>query len=98
MWCFVWWYLHNNTFFANCQCVVLDFYSKYYKNFVLKRGENVANIKIDLKAIAPQISEKLDEIRETADRLDKLARELYMQLGYDITAECETSDNTDYNT
>lgn len=58
----------------------------------------MANIKIDLKVIAPQISKKLDEIRETADKLDKLARELYMQLGYDITAECETSDSTDDNT
>lgn len=52
-------------------------------------------VNIDLTSIAPELAQKLEDIRTEADKLEHLARELYMFLGYDVTAKCEADGEPD---
>lgn len=55
----------------------------------------MANVKIDLSKLDPELSKRIDDVREKADELSHAARDLYMYIGYDMTAECENTEETD---
>ena len=49
-------------------------------------------VKINLEEVAPQVTEKVNEIRRLSDELYHVARSLYMKLGYDLEVTAKPLD------
>lgn len=55
----------------------------------------MAKIQVDLSKVAPELSKRIDDLKEKAKAFDKALYSLNLWLGYDITIDAENVEDED---
>lgn len=55
----------------------------------------MAKIQVDLNKVAPELSKRIDDLKEKAKAFDKALYSLNLWLGYEITIDAENVEDED---